>query len=473
MKQRTTNNNKNENMKMRKTLITALVLGACVSTQLFAQNTKEDTITFSLTAQGQSSVSTSTAPNAGNWSDGPSHYKTGSKKLTQTDVLRAIAIVVHGNPNYYSSKAKLALVQGELSGFFNIYPDLSNSVADINTELGCNTTGGSGLNGTFTTADSDWDTTLPNSFDSTYARLATGRHFLEVPAGFLTEGEYPPGHMQPWGQIFVKDPGHINNSVTDPFCENVTYFFALTVQECYDCFYLNSFISDSTFTFKSATGGGPPCCSTPENMLGKGVDKYYLTLSFDNSVNNPYLNCSDNNGHYVGYDGLDPDSSFINGIDGIDPDVLPYVDAIRSGIVQHPSPYQMRFTLNGIVTYNWQLKFVNPNSDVFPDFVGTASYSANGYGFIGLICQLMTGSATFTEKIVKTETCCLDQPWFDWWYGVGNYSPGSDYPVSANQNLYFDETSFYPSTPFNVGPSLSYHANFNEAYEPWEVETTW
>ena len=57
MKQRTINNNKNENMKMRKKLITALVLGACVRMQVFASS-KEDMITFALTVQGQSSVST-------------------------------------------------------------------------------------------------------------------------------------------------------------------------------------------------------------------------------------------------------------------------------------------------------------------------------------------------------------------------------------------------------------------------------
>jgi len=55
-------------MKMRKKLITALILGACVSMQVFAQNNKEDTITFALTTLGQASVSSSTAVNAGNWS---------------------------------------------------------------------------------------------------------------------------------------------------------------------------------------------------------------------------------------------------------------------------------------------------------------------------------------------------------------------------------------------------------------------
>src|ERR1039457_2045979 len=107
-KQRTTNNKKNENMKMRKKLITALVLGACVGTQAFAQsgigNIKEDTITFALSVMQQSSVSTSTALNAGNISQGPTHYKTATKKMTQTDILKAAAFVLHNrNANFYSS----------------------------------------------------------------------------------------------------------------------------------------------------------------------------------------------------------------------------------------------------------------------------------------------------------------------------------------------------------------------------------
>src|ERR1039458_1524782 len=89
-----TNNNKNENMKMRKKLITALVLGACVGTQAFAQSIKEDTLVFSLSVMQQSSVSTSTALNAGNFSQGPTHYKTATKQMTQTDILKAIAFVL-------------------------------------------------------------------------------------------------------------------------------------------------------------------------------------------------------------------------------------------------------------------------------------------------------------------------------------------------------------------------------------------
>jgi hypothetical protein len=535
-KQRTTNNNKNENMKMRKKLITALVLGACVGTQAFAQSTytREDVITFALTVQGQSSVSTSaTVANAGNWSDLPTHYKTATKKLTQTDLLKAIAIVMHGNANYYSSQAKLVLVQGELGGFWNINDALAQSYEDSYSDYSLTGTynedgtdtyyyddtysgnaayyemNGSFPDGYYNYLETYLDT-LDNGYgdrtsiaDGTdeYARLATGRHFLPVPGAlpdgtmvYDTSGQYPPGHMQPWGQIFVKDPGRVGYSVLEPLCENVTFFFYLEVQECYDCFYLNSFISDANFTFKAGTQSGPPCCTSPESLIGKGVDKYYLSLSFDNTVNNSYLNpalerYTDSaleksagsavmtSGYYyyeyVGYTGLRPSAGIA---DGTTPDLLPYVNSIRSQLGK-PSPYEMRFTLNGIVTYSWQLKFVNA-SDLYADYVGTASYSANGFGFIGLVCQLITGTATFTEKVVKDTGCCDDIAWYENWYGPGSndedgyFDPYMDqfnpypYPNIVGGVAYGTTYGVWDlpdqnESPNNPGAALTYHGVYN------------
>ena len=134
----------------------------------------------------------------------------------------------------------------------------------------------------------------------------------------------------------------------------------------------------------------------------------------------------------------------------------------------------MRFTLNGIVSYNWSLQLINA-SDAAPDFVGTASYSASGFGYIGLICQLLTGSASFAERIVKTATCCepASQPWYDSWYGIGAYSDPSNPDVSADTpylNAFFDYEEYPQATPLNVPASLTYHANFDESYEPTVVE---
>src|ERR1035437_5977730 len=196
-----TENKKNRKImkKMKITILTSVALAACVSTQLFAQNSKEDTIAFSLALQGQASVSTSaTKANAGYWTDGPLYYKTGKGKLTQTDLIKAIGVVLHGNTiagdqltgaNYYSSKAQLVLVQGELSGFFNVIPGLSTSIPDPD------------MDGTFSTDPSTGvSTIIPDG--TTYATLANGRHYQEnLAAPYM----YPPGHFQPWGQLFLKN----------------------------------------------------------------------------------------------------------------------------------------------------------------------------------------------------------------------------------------------------------------------------
>ena len=124
-------------------------------------------------------------------------------------------------------------------------------------------------------------------------------------------------------------------------------------------------------------------------MLGKGVDKYYMTMSFDNTINNPYLNYDlwddiDLDEYwYVDVDGLYPgynsDFPFYIGYEGVFPDALSFFDPIRSGALTLAEPYLMRFTLNGIMTYSWDLKFIN-TSDLWPDFIGTGTYDVNGYG---------------------------------------------------------------------------------------------
>jgi hypothetical protein len=508
-------------MKMRKTLITALVLGTCVVTQAFAQNNKEDTITFALTTLGQASVSSSTAVNAGNWSSPPTHYKTVTNKLTQADIIQGIGAVMHNNAKFYSTKASLVLVQGELSGFLGMDPNLGHVYATHdNDEI---------LDGWY---DSDnyyyWDdrTDLPNSTDSLFATLPNGRHFqsvpeyqwdlqddsydIDTPADFI--GKFPTGHQQPWGQIFVKDPSSrtyddVTYGAAAPFCENVTFFFAITVQECYDCYYLNSFVSDAIFNFKG-TLSPVPCCGGTSVMLGKGVDRYYMTMSFDNTVNNPYLNYDlwdyvdyyeDLESWYVGIDGIAP-GSHLNlfywtiWYEGVYPDAFPYFDPIKSGALTVYEAYLLRFTLNGIMTYSWTLGFIN-TSDLWPDFVGTGTYVVNGYGYIRLVCELITGTVQFTEKSVKTP-CCIyaydSDAWWEDWYGPGYYpiqhvdnEDSEYYPDSEWSNLWMDGVgyeNFYYNvsgdgyvaghgiTPFNTEASLSYHANFDESYEPWTTK---
>ena len=437
--------------------------------QLPAQNVKEGVITFSLTQYAQNSVSTSkTVKNAGNWTGnvtgGPAYYKTATAKLTTANVLHSISYVLHKrNPSYYGSKATLVLVQGELSGFFNMTdPGLPEATA-VPDEQGLfdTTTGG------ITTIDQG----------ALFVALATGRHILPNP---LT-GAWPPGHHQPWGQIFVKDPNHTDPSTGGPLCENVTFFFAITVEECYDCFYLNSFITDTSFTSKSNSSSGPPCCTVPSSLLGSGADKYYMSLSFDNTSNNPYLNPSSTG--YVGWGSSILDNRYygVVGIDllpptlpadGIDPDLLPYSDIIRSGL-GIASPYEMRFTLQGIMHYSWNLKFIN-TGDAFADFVGSASFSARGFGFIALFCSLLDGGANgaamgIAEGIKKASACCVDDPWYDSWYGIGWNQPQDPWSTFGT-NLGLGVAGF--DTPVNTQSDLSFHTSYDQDYYPgWEWGT--
>ena len=466
-------------MKKMKTTI-AIALAACVSTQVFAQ-VKEDVITVALTGQKQVSVSTTTGNNVGNWSQEPHYYKTGTQKLTDQDIIKFIAYVKHSNGNYYSTKAKLVLVQGELSGFFNITPTLGMALPH-NHNIDNNVDGLSGVDGLFTTdpAYADASTDIANSTDSSYVTMANGHHLVvnEQPDKTL----YPVGHLQPWGQIFIKDTAG-RGTVTSPLCENVTYYFAMSVEECYDCFYMNSFVSDATFTPKAFAHNGPNCCGTDSTLLGKGKDRYYLTLSFDNTDNNPYLNPLANEFRHQ-ETGIKANSvNFGISGDGLVPDeinVTPYFDAINHTVSPKNLPYEARFTLNGILTYTWNLQFVN-SADISPDFVGSATYPASGYGFIALYCQLLTGTATFTEKVVKTACCLDDAPWYDTfngWYGVGaEYYETAVYDDNGNflyatkdQTKYsagaYDVVLGYTAGPINVGASLSYHHNFDLTY-PW------
>lgn len=490
-----------------------------MGTQAFAQTVvKQDTMTFSLTGVKQSSVSTSaTVPNAGNWSSGPMFYKTAAVKVTDRDIIKYIGAVLWKNANHYSTKAKLLLVQGELSGFFNITPDLALSMPDDD---------GIALDPYFDespgfSADGDTSTALANSLDSTTFQLANGRHWDVNP---YDSRMYPVGHLQPWGQIYIQD------SPTDTVGENVTYFFAISVEECYDCFYLNSFVSTATFKTQNTAANGPPCCSGESVIVGSGKDAYYVTLSFDNTENNPYLYNDVNNplyfGDEIGDGSVEGLASLLIVGDGITPDAIfdtaaytvayniaynaaiaggatvddatslgiaagqlaGYRDPIKSGLGK-PSLYEARFTLNGVLTYTWKLGLVD-KADLAPDFMGTGSYVANGYGFIALSCTLFnTATVTFKEQAVKVGIAVTGENWAADWIGIGaeyivDETNGETTPyanwVANGSPIYqwgLGEVQYpfgagYP-TPINVTTSLSYHENFNHAYPAHNNNLGW
>jgi hypothetical protein len=441
--------------KMKTTIITSVALAACMGTQVFAQKSKESPIMFNLSLNGQASVSTSkTVANAGDWSQEPLNYKTtGIKKMTQAGIIQDIGYVLTQNgvlASTFSSKASLELVQGELSGFFNVIPGISNAIPQYDDAGDLTGTNAGPDNGALPT-QLNVDSTILSAKTVTFLALDNGRHYQTNPI----TGDVPVGHFQPWGQIFVKDPGAKGYSATDPLCVNVSFFFNLQVHECYDCFFLNSYITDTTFTEKvvSSTSGGPaPCCTGQSfsTLLGHGKDQYYLTLSFDDTIANVYLDPNEAEaGYYTGITGL---ISSFGLVDGGTPDTLPYVDAIRSSLGT-ASPYEAKFTLNGIVAYTWNLEFVN-KTDLLPDFVGTATYNANGYGFIQLVCQLITGTASITEKLANSATCCLDLPWYDAWYGVGWDGDATDVVYETDAP---GVAGTVPTTQENVPLSLTYH----------------
>ena len=88
---------------------------------------------------------------------------------------------------------------------------------------------------------------------------------------------------------------------------------------------------------------------------------------------------------------------------------------------------------------------------------------------------------TFTERTVKETGCCTDLPWWNNWYGMGEYynvNDGAGFGTSTtatttgyannNSNSYFDEREHWgPGTPLNDGPDLTYHSDFNNNYEPY------
>ena len=457
MKQRTTNNNKNENMKMRKKLITALVLGACVGTQAFAApapaapQVKQGVINFALTRQYQ------VQPNTNIFIPAPLVYSTKTAKVATLNVIQAISEVLYGAPNHFSSKAVLILGKGaEWQG-----ESLNNW--DHNPEL-------SGFYGTF--SPSDWQF---NALLNGNVALDNGRnHHLNNALMYYSNVTNkwvaaPTGLSEPWGQIWVEDTGQVDPVTGLALCVNVTYFFDLQVQECYDCLYMNSFISDAKF--KPGQVNGPPCCSPTFTQGGTGVDKYYLTLIFDNTENNPHLDWYqwnyNTNDYYVDLGNysstLDPFPNYNGGLtemdDGVHPDGL---DPL--GTDYHPYDiYTMRFTLNGILTYNWTLKKLN-TTDVWPDFLGSASYPATGYGYIAKTCCLINGTVTIAEKLVADSDCCsvIDSI-------VINGNTYEGYYLSRGYYGELDGFYTHPMGHYHAfNDDIFYHPQFNNDYQDYK-----
>ena len=122
---------------MKKTLVIAALV-ACAATQMFAQNAKEGALTFALTYQRQDNVTTKQGQKyVGKWSQRPAFYTSKqSQKLNTKNILQDIGVVLHQNSGYYTSKAQLVFVQGELGGFFNVTEDIAGATKALGDERG-------------------------------------------------------------------------------------------------------------------------------------------------------------------------------------------------------------------------------------------------------------------------------------------------------------------------------------------------
>ena len=438
-------------MKMRKTLITALVLGACVGTQAFAATavfqTKEGVMNFALTRQYQYQPNTTVFMNPA-----PLVYSTKTAKITTTSVIQAISQALYGTPNHFTSKAVLILGKGgEIHGQGYVYN------LDHNPEL-------SGFFGTFSPENWKFDSDLNGNVTLDNGRNHHLNYFGTDPSTNFVAA--PTGLSEPWGQVWLKDTGQTDPYTDSTLCLNVTYFFTFKVQECYDCLYMNSFVSDSKF--KAGVVSGPPCCSPTRTQSGTGTDKYYLTLTFDNTVNNPNLNWYTENNRsnswendwYIDLNGEEfPNfGGLFETDDGVTPDAL-----APGGHDYHPyDTYTLRFTLNGILTYKWTLKNLN-SGDAWPDFIGSASYPCDGYGYVAKTCSLIDGSVTITERLVPICDCC-------------SVNGGSDFDEDGvwfehSRGLYGRVDGFYTDYfghyhPFNDW--IFYHPGFNNNYQDYK-----
>ena len=155
---------------MRKKLITALVLGACVGTQAFAApapaapQVKQGVINFALTRQYQ------VQPNTNIFIPAPLVYSTKTAKVATLDVIHAISMVLYGAPNHFSSKAVLILGKGAE------YQNESENNENHNPEL-------SGFYGTF--SPSDWQF---NALLNGNVALDNGRNHQLNEAAFYYSG---------------------------------------------------------------------------------------------------------------------------------------------------------------------------------------------------------------------------------------------------------------------------------------------
>jgi len=322
---------------MNKALIGAIIIAAGLTSTALAQTPKQGLLKVALNRQYEYST---------NYNPSQMVWKTKKDKITEKTIISALGAVLGHN---FTSKAQLTVEEGILGGFQNV----------------------------------DSEDGFPPGI--TYPQFTSAAGGARVGVNQVDAGDGPiPGKYQPLGWIFVRD------IVAGVYVfVDVTPFFNVSVHECYDCFYLNSFVTDTTFKFGQVTG--PPCCGSSSVTSGKGTDKYYMCFEFDNTVANPRVATGDTFGLYsAGGEWLrDLEATMLDPAeDGITPNQAPIYQRFDQSV--------LRFRVCGIMTYKWTLKE--------SQFIGAATLPSYGYGFVKKVCSMIDGKITVAEYAASTKT---------------------------------------------------------------------
>jgi hypothetical protein len=339
----------------------AALVVAGVASQAFAQHVKEATLNFSLTHQYQYLVTVNGSPSDTDLSwtalvDGDCldtlKYTSKSKKITQKEIIKAIGFTLGGS---FTTKATLVL-----DNYDNIlrappYPRYPWWMPGQEDEEG-----------------------------STYPVWTHPEERVEWP-----DENYIRWSWIMWlddtfeyeANVWVKDPSNANS---DWRCVNVTPFFEIEENYCFFCWDTMDRVTDGSI---QELGSSPVPCfenNTDCGLKGSGKTKWYWTIRFNNTQNNPFF--YNDTWLYYWQDWL----GF-----NVNPPALAAYGAAAS--------YSMIWTIGGVVTYSWAYKALGSGEPI--DVIGSLSGNVLGYGATPF-CGVITGSVSMPEKIILATDCC-------------------------------------------------------------------
>lgn len=356
---------------MNKALIGAVIMAVGLANPALAQQLKQGVLKVALNRQYEYST---------NFTASKMVWTTKKDKITEKTIIAGIGRVLKHN---FSDKAQLILERGMLSGFEN---------------------------------------PMEGAETVNYPVFMANRGVNQAEI----EGQILPGKAQPLGWIFVRDQTGGGYVFVD-----VTRFFKIEVHECYDCFYLNSFITDTTLKFGATEG--PPCCSGTSGMTKAfGKDRYYMCLEFDNTTWN-----EDVDGEYfpvVTADGVELKEITAEALDpkedGITPNMPPFLGS--------DDTYVLRFRVCGIMKYEWNIK-----EDTY---VGTGNLPVYGYGFVKKVCSMIDGKISVSEYLTTGKNNKVSAPedaYKDSTDILDLWGLDEEWPYQWRYTFYYDSAPYY------------------------------